>query len=90
MTKRNFPTRTRIEIFWLDAISQAGSFEEKDFAKLREEGDVSTLAYTHHSTDEGIYLATDWSQGEEPYGDIKFLPWGMIKRIVVWKQGGKR
>jgi hypothetical protein len=90
MTKRNFPARTRIEMFWLDANSSSGWFGEKEFEKLKKEGAVSTVSYVHHVDDEGIYLARDWSSGDEPYGDIKFCSWGTISKIVIWKPGGKK
>lgn len=92
MTKRNFPAKTRVEIFWLDANASVGWFGEtsKEFAGLKKEAAAFTLGYIHHTDEDGIYILRDWAGGDEPCGDPKFLPWGMIKRIVVWKRGGKR
>ncbi len=90
MTKRNFPPKTRVEISWLDANASTGWFGNKEFEALKREAFASTLSYVHHSDEDGIYIVRDWAGGDEPHGDPKFLPWGMIKRIVVWKRGGKR
>ncbi len=87
MRSKKYPKHQRLEVFWVDIISDSNWHTASEVAAAKPEP-VSTLGYFLSNHKKALKLAH--SKTDDGSCDYTVIPWACITKIEEWEHGGSQ